>query len=82
MQQTSHPEPKTSSIPKPDSKDPMAPRSDQKEDVDEAKTDPETDFSESAAAESFQEDDAEAAELARLRCESVRTEEKKQPGIK
>ena len=83
MQQTSHSEAETSSVPKPDSKDPMAPRSDQKEDVDESegrKPDPETDFSESASAESFQEDDAEAAELARLRCESVRTEEKKQPG--
>ena len=84
MQQIQRNETETSSIPKPDSTVPMAPRSDQKEDVDEPeaqKQDPETDFSESVA-ESFQEDDAEAAELARLRCESVRTEEKKQPGKK
>ena len=63
--------------PKPDStidSDSMAPRSDdQKEEVvDETKSETE--------ADNFQEDDAEAAELARLRCESVRTEEKKQPG--
>ena len=58
----------------------MAPRSDQKEEVAEAKA--EAAESHESEAEIFQEDDAEAAELARLRCESVRTEEKKQPGTK
>ena len=53
--------------------DTMTPRSDQKDEVvDDSKS-----GSESASA--FQEDDAEAAELARLRCESVRIEGKKQP---
>jgi hypothetical protein len=34
--------------------------------------------SETADTDTFQEDDAETAELARLRCESVQIEEKKQ----
>ena len=80
MQQAPHPE--DSIIPDPNPEEPMAPRSDQKEEMEEAaggqsQADLAPEMSES---ENFQEDDAEAAELARLRCESVRTEEKKQPG--
>ena len=56
--------------------DTMTPRSDLKDAAENSQPGSEP---EPAAAENFQEDDAEAAELARLRCESVRIEEKKQP---
>lgn len=60
----------------------MAPRSDNKEEVEDPNAAAKNGSEEEAAElpEAFQEDDAEAAELARLRCESVRTEEKRQQG--
>jgi hypothetical protein len=80
MQQAPHPQ--DSIIPEPNPEEQMAPRSDQKEEMEEAAAggQSQADLASESGSESFQEDDAEAAELARLRCESVRTEEKKQPG--
>lgn len=61
----------------PDLLEVMAPRTDHKDlDVENNNT---NDI-EAENGDNFQEDDAEAAELARLRCESVTTEEKRQQG--
>ena len=81
MQQAPHPQ--DSIIPDPNPEKQMAPRSDQKEEMEGTASGGQSQADlapESGSETGFQEDDAEAAELARLRCESVRTEEKKQPG--
>ena len=78
MQQAPHPQ--DSIIPDPNPEKQMAPRSDQKEEMEGTASGGQSQVDLASETETFQEDDAEAAELARLRCESVRTEEKKQPG--